>query len=136
MCHVQVQATQIWNMYMWHIVPEIGNTLNTFPQLSEMQKKGNTKLDHVSAGCFFCDRKHLEYLFAAFLIEPRIPETVLIDAPVNLLTSRLELNIPLMKAVFFMILYGSPMSFSFFIILNCVFISYSKYFMVSASLLF
>jgi hypothetical protein len=56
--------------------------------------------------------------FTAFLIEPLIPDTVLIYAPVNLDASRLELNIPFINAVFFIILYGSPINFNFFITLN------------------
>lgn len=44
------------------------------------------------------------FSFTTRLIEPLIPETVLKDAPVNLATSTLEVNIPLMKAVFFITL--------------------------------
>ena len=52
-----------------------------------------------------------------FFICPRIPETDLIAAPSNFATSKLVLNIPLIKAVFLKILYGSPVSFNFFITL-------------------
>lgn len=38
--------------------------------------------------------------------------------PMHLLTSRSELNMPLMKAVFLNIFFASPMSFSFFSILG------------------
>ena len=50
-----------------------------------------------------------------FLICPLIPDTVRIAAPSNFATSKLVLNMPLMNAVFLNILYGSPVSFSFFI---------------------
>lgn len=60
--------------------------------------------------------QHIETEQRAFLIWPRIPETVLIEAPSNLLTSRSELNIPEMKAVFLYIFDGVPTSFNFFTI--------------------
>ena len=42
----------------------------------------------------------------AFLIDPLIPETVLIWAPSNLAASSAEVNIPSMNAVFFSTRYG------------------------------
>ena len=44
---------------------------------------------------------------------PLMPETVRMAAPSNLATSRGLLNMPPMKAVFFRILVGAPVSFSF-----------------------
>ena len=44
---------------------------------------------------------------------PLMPETVRMAAPSNLATSRGLLNMPPMKAVFFRILVGVPVSFSF-----------------------
>jgi len=46
---------------------------------------------------------------------PRMPETVLTSPPWNLATSSELLNMDLMKAVFLIILNGSPTNFSFFI---------------------
>jgi len=43
-----------------------------------------------------------------------MPETVFMLAPLNLATSRSELNMPSMKAVLRKILTGWPTSFSFF----------------------
>ena len=51
---------------------------------------------------------------ATFLMVPLMPETVRMEAPSNLATSRGLLNMPLMKAVFFNILLGVPDSFNFF----------------------
>ena len=56
-------------------------------------------------------------LASAFLICPRIPDTVLMLAPSNLATSSAELNMSLMNAVFLKILYGTPVSLSFLTIL-------------------
>ena len=50
-----------------------------------------------------------------FLIWPLIPDTVRMAAPSNFATSKLVLNMPFIKAVFLNILYGSPVSLSFFI---------------------
>jgi len=49
-----------------------------------------------------------------FLMVPLMPDTVRMAAPSNLATSRGLLNMPEMKAVFFMILVGAPVSLSFF----------------------
>ena len=44
--------------------------------------------------------------FTAFLIWPRMPDTVRMDAPMNFATSISELNMPRMNAVFLNILLG------------------------------
>lgn len=48
------------------------------------------------------------------LISPLIPETVFILAPINFYTSKDELNMFLIKAVFLNIFTGSPINLSFF----------------------
>ena len=53
-----------------------------------------------------------------FLIVPRMPDTVRIEAPSNLATSSWEVNMPVTKAVWRAILKGVPTSFSFFITLG------------------
>uniref|UniRef100_A0A0A9EAB8 Uncharacterized protein n=1 Tax=Arundo donax TaxID=35708 RepID=A0A0A9EAB8_ARUDO len=55
-------------------------------------------------------------IFAAFLTCPRIPLTVRMAAPSNLATSKSDVNIPLIRAVFLNILHGTPVSLIFFTI--------------------
>ena len=51
----------------------------------------------------------------AFLIYPRMPETLQMPAPSNLATSSSLLNMPRMNAVFLYILKGRPTSFNFLV---------------------
>mmetsp|Transcript_26891 Transcript_26891/g.67727 ORF Transcript_26891/g.67727 Transcript_26891/m.67727 type:complete len:220 (+) Transcript_26891:814-1473(+) len=51
---------------------------------------------------------------SAFLMVPRMPETVRMEAPSNLATSSWLLNMPVTKAVLRLMWLGVPTSFSFF----------------------
>ena len=59
----------------------------------------------------------------AFLIWPRIPDTVFSLEPSNFATSKAVLNIPLMKAVFLKVFVGVPTNFSFLTMLTDALIS-------------
>lgn len=63
------------------------------------------------------DKLSKHVLLITFLTCPRIPLTVRMAAPSNLATSKSDVNIPLISAVFLNILHGVPVSLIFFTIL-------------------